>query len=369
MLIWYRLAAFDSSDKSRRIREEVLNSLEAFTYRARDYLEDDSFIGASTSAVRDTLEKTLSAASDWMYSGGADADEKTLRSKLKELEDIVNPVMKRKDEASKRPDAIKELKDTIAHIKEVEQLVDSQIKTQSAESSKSSEAVSKASAEASASPSTDPMDDLDEEADAPAAPEITEVPTIYTEVDLKIVREHAEKAQVWLDENETKQAKLGPTDDPVMTVKDIMAEKKKLDDVVMDMMMKKMKHFKPPNQSSSKPKTAKAKKTAKPKKASKTKKAPDTKETEKPSSGDANQGPSQAELEEALRKAGVSAEGIKLSNLGSKTDGDGEGDVTDEKGRLLKKLDIGADATEQDIKAAIDRLVGEQGVRKDKDEL
>lgn len=68
MLILNRLAAFDSSDKSRRVREEVLNSLEAFTYRARDYIEDESFIGASTSAVRSTLETTLEAASEWMYS-------------------------------------------------------------------------------------------------------------------------------------------------------------------------------------------------------------------------------------------------------------------------------------------------------------
>ncbi|KAI4701126.1 hypothetical protein J4E89_010702 [Alternaria sp. Ai002NY15] len=356
-----RLAAFDSSDKSRRTREEVLNSLEAFTYRARDYLEDESFIGASTSAVRETLEKALSAASDWMYSGGADADEKTLKSKLKELENIVNPVMKRKDEAAKRPDAIKELKDTIAHIKEVEQLVDGQIKTQSAESSKSSEAVSKASADASVSPSTDPMDDLDEEADTPAAPEITEVPTIYTESDLKTVQEHAQKAQVWLDDNEAKQAELGPTDDPVFTVKDIAAEKKKLDDVVMDMMMKKMKHFKPPNQSSSKTKTAKPKtKKAKKTKTKKSAKA-ETKETDVPAA-DGESGPSQAELEEALKKAGFSAEGIKLQNMGSKTGEEGgEGDVTDEKGRLLKKLDIGEGASEEDIKAAIDRLVAEGG--------
>jgi hypothetical protein len=43
-----RLAAFDASDKARRVREEVLNSLEAFTYRARDLVEDESFIAVST---------------------------------------------------------------------------------------------------------------------------------------------------------------------------------------------------------------------------------------------------------------------------------------------------------------------------------
>ncbi|CAO2652471.1 Nn.00g007540.m01.CDS01 [Neocucurbitaria sp. VM-36] len=372
-----RLAAFDSSDKSRRVREEVLNSLEAFTYRARDYLEDESFIGASTTTVRSKLEKALSAASDWIYSEGTEATEKVLKGKLKELEDIVNPVLKRKDEASKRPDAIKELKDTIAHLKEVEQLVDSQIKTQSHESSKSSEAVSKASASASASSSTDPMDDLDEadpSASAPLDPEITEVPTIYTDFDLKTIQDLASKAQKWLDDNEAKQKKLKETEDPAFTIKDIEAEKKRMDDAIMEMMMKKMKHFKPPNQKpKAKPKAKPAKKASK-----KSKKA--TKEEEKPAAeehphpdskqqmedmeqgnikvnsfGGDGEGPSDEELQEALRKAGVNVDGVKLKNFGHKEE------MVDDQGRKLKKLDINKDSTEEDILAAIDELTNDAG--------
>lgn len=356
-----RLAAFDSSDKSRRVREEVLNSLEAFTYRARDYLEDETFIGASTAAIRSTLEKALSAASDWIYSDGADATEKVLRSKLKELEDIVNPVLSRKSESLKRPDAIKELKDTIAHLKEVEQLVDGQIKTQSAESSKSSEAVSKASAAAAASSaasSADPMDDL-EEADpspsAPAEPEITEVPTIYTESDLKIIQNLASKGQKWLDDNEAKQSKLKETDDPAFTVKDIEAEKKRMDEAIMDMMMKKMKHFKPPKEKTkAKPKAKPTKKASKKsKKAAKEDKA----EAPQPDSKQQRDGPTDEELQEALRKAGVNTDGIKLKNFGHKDE------LEDEKGRKLKKLNIDQDSTEEEILAAIDELT--QGAGKE----
>ena len=334
-----------------------MNSLEAFTYRARDYLEDESFIGASTSAVRSTLEKALSAASDWIYSEGTEATEKVLKGKLKELEDIVNPVLKRKDEASKRPDAIKELKDTIAHLKEVEQLVDSQIKTQSAESSKSSEAVSKASASSSASPSADPMDDLEEadpSASTPAEPEITEVPTIYTDSDLTALQDLASKAQKWLDDNEAKQKKIKENEDPAFTIRDIEAEKKRLDDLIMEMMMKKMKHFKPPNQKpKAKPKAKPAKKASK-----KSKKA--TKEEEKPATGE---GPTDEELQEALRKAGVNTEGVKLKNLH-------KDEIQDESGRKLKKLDITEDSTEEDILAAIDELTKEAGEKEGKhDEL
>ncbi|KAH9870119.1 hypothetical protein J1614_007041 [Plenodomus biglobosus] len=354
-----RLAAFDASDKARRVREEVLNSLEAFTYRARDYLEDESFISASTSAVRTSLEGALSATSDWIYSEGAEATEKVLRGKLKELEDIVNPVLKRKDEAAKRPDAIKELKDTIAHLKEVETLVGDQIKTQSVESSKSSEAVLKASASPSASPSADPLAELDDEdatTSAPAEPEITEVPTIYTESDLETVQDHASKAQKWLDEAEAKQSKLNVTDDPAFTVKEIQAEKKKLDDVVMEMMMKKMKAFKPPVQ---KPKAKPKAKPAKKKADKKNKKAKPAEEKpaseEKPATGEQ---PTDEELEEALKKAGVNAEGIKLKNFGHKDE------VEDESGRKLKKLNINKDSTEEEILAAIDELTKGEGEKK-----
>jgi len=346
-LIAHRLAAFDHSDKSRRVREEVLNSLEAFTYRARDYLEDESFIGASIAAVRTTLEEKLSAASDWLYSEGTEAGEKELKAKLKELEDIVNPVMKRKTEAIKRPDAIKELKDTIAHIQEVSQLVDSQIKTQIHESSKSSEAVAAAASKASATPSPSAKDELDEleEGDVssstePAEPEITEVATIYTEADLKKVQDTIASSEKWLEENEAKQAKLGPTDDPAFTVKDLQAEKKRIDDIVMDLMMKKMRHFKPPGQqkpkASSKPKAKKAKKPAAPKKDA------------------AGEAPTDEELQEALKKAGVDSDKIKLKNFGHKDS------MTDEMGRKLKKLNIDEDSSEEDILRAIDELTKEQ---------
>lgn len=351
-----RLAAFDASDKARRVQEEVLNSLEAFTYRARDYLEDEDFIAASTAAVRTSLESALSTTSDWIYSEGAEASEKVLRAKLKELEDIVNPVLRRKDEAAKRPDAIKELKDTIAHLKEVENLVSDQIKTQSVESSKSSEAVSRASASPSPSPSADPMAELDEEAattSAPAEPEITEVPTIYTEDDLETVQKSASKAQEWLDEAEVKQSKLGLTDDPAVTVKEILAEKKKLDDMVMELMMKKMRAFKPPVQKPKpKPKAKPAKKKAD-KKDKKDKKAKPSED--KPAEGDEQ--PTAEELEAALKQAGINTEGIKLKNVGNQDD-----EVEDEAGRKLKKLNINPDSTEEEILAAMDDLI------KDKDD-
>lgn len=278
-----RLAAFDASDKSRRVREEALNSLEAFTYRARDYLEDEAFISASVDAVRTTLEEKLNAASDWIYSDGPNASEKDLKAKLKELEDIINPVLRRKREFYKRPAAIQELQETINHMKEVKQLVDSQIKEQVAASSKSSEAVAKASASPSPSSSSkDSLDDLEEDTEVvdPEPTEIAEVVTVYTEADLKSIEDLTAKAQKWLDDSQEKQKNVEPTEDPVLTVEDLIAEKKKLDDVVMEMMMKRMKAFKPPKpKATPKSKSKSKKKTPKPTSESKPAEAEEPKPT------------------------------------------------------------------------------------------
>jgi hypoxia up-regulated 1 len=123
-------------------------------------------------------------------------------------------------------------------------------------------------------------------------------------------------------------------------------------------MMKKMKHFKPPTQSKSKTSSKpKAKRTKAKKNASKTKKST-TKETEQPEAAEHPhtepedpKSPSQEELDEALRKAGVKADNVKLKNMGQKDE------MVDEKGRKLKKLNIEKDATQEDIQAAIDEAL------------
>lgn len=200
----------------------------------------------------------------------------------------------------------------------------------------------------------EPEDDVASSAE-PAEPEITEVPTIYTDDDLKKVQDLVESSQKWLDENEAKQEKLKATDDPAFTVNDLQAEKKRIDDLVMDMMMKKMRHFKPPNQ---KPK---AKPKAKPKKKDTKKSKKESKKAaaaneEKPAP--AEDGPTDEELQEALRKAGINSDNIKLKNVGHKDE------MEDDAGRKLKKLNIDKDATEEDILRAIDELTGGAGKEK-----
>ncbi|KAF2797160.1 actin-like ATPase domain-containing protein [Melanomma pulvis-pyrius CBS 109.77] len=340
-----RLAAFDASDRARHAREEVLNSLEAFTYRARDYLDDESFIASSAADVRAKLEEKLSAASDWIYSEGPDAAEDVLRARLKELKDIVDPILNRRDEAAKRPDAIKAFQGAVDSLKSVIPMVKEQIEIVASASSKSAEEASKSSASPTPSPSSsaDPLADLEDddmlkasstEASAEAAP--TEVPTIYTPEDLKLLEDTISKSTEWLAENQKKQEKLKETEDPAFTIKDLEAQTKQLNDAVMEMMMKKMTAF---NSQKAKPKP-------KPKSKPKKKSAKKSK-AEKAKDGE-SKGPTQEELDEALEKAGLKGDGIKFENLG---------DMKDKDGRPLTKLDLGEDATEEDIKASIDRAI------------
>jgi hypoxia up-regulated 1 len=98
-----RISAFDDSDRSRRLREESLNQLEGFTYRARDMLDDAAFIAASTDVERASLEEKSKAASEWLYDDGADASREELKSRLKEMKDIVTPIERRKEDSATRP--------------------------------------------------------------------------------------------------------------------------------------------------------------------------------------------------------------------------------------------------------------------------
>lgn len=344
-----RLAAFDASDKARRVREEVLNSLEAYTYRARDYFDDEDFTAVTTKDVLTQLEEKLNAASEWVYSEGPNADEKSLRAKLKELEDIVNPVLRRRRESWKRPGAITELEETIAGMKEVDDLVKNQISERAVYVTKSAEAASSSSASSSASPSVDPLDELEEEdiesaPSASAAPELEEVPEIYTEADLTKIASVTDKAQKWLDETRAKQAKLAAHEEPVLTVEELKTYKKELDDVVMEMMMKKMKHFKPPG---SKPKPKASPKPKKPAKSKKTK-------TEKPAETPVapKEGEAETEAPDAQAKADQQKEAIKNDDPNVESYG-GRGPTEEELRAALAKA--GVEMSEEGIKRAAEQ--------------
>ncbi|KAF7864390.1 hypothetical protein EAF04_006524 [Stromatinia cepivora] len=269
-----RIAAFDDSDRSRRLREEALNQLEGFTYKVRDFLDNKEFIAASTETERSELENKSKAASEWIYSGGADASRDELKAKLKEMKDIVTPIQKRREETAGRPEHLKSLKEALEQTKSFIAGVKEQIKNET--EAQSSFSASKSSA--SASPKTtstvtvDDFADLEDDEIAGSASstvtappeEETMNPPIYTEADLVGPQELYDSISKWLAELLEQQEKLAATADPVLLIKDLTEKTKQLQDAGVELIMKSMKQ---PYKSSRKP----TPKSDKPKKATKSK--------------------------------------------------------------------------------------------------
>lgn len=269
-----RLKAFEQSDKARRQREEALNQLEGFTYKVRDLLDSETFTAASTEAERKSLEEKSSAASDWLYEDGADASKDELKSKLKELQDIVVPIQTRIEESTERPKLLRGLKEALKQTEEFVQNIKDKIAEAEAWSSsqQASSSTSSSSSTVTAAPSDD-FADLEDDTTTTSTKatkmedvlkERGPVPPLYTLEDLKETEDLYAKISAWLEEVEPKQEKLGATDDPVITVKALKVWREKLDKAGMDLAMRSVKNFdrkKSKSSSSSKTKKAKSSKT------------------------------------------------------------------------------------------------------------
>ncbi|KAF9878912.1 hypothetical protein CkaCkLH20_03812 [Colletotrichum karsti] len=262
-----RLKAFEASDKARRLREEALNQLEGFTYKVRDLLENEAFIAASTAEERASLEKLNSEASDWLYGDGADASRDELKKKYKALNDPVTKIQKRSEEAEKRPELVKALKEAlnstqsfVANIKKQIDEYDAWHASAAKESSTSTETPS-----ATPSGDFDGLEDDEASADRQMDDVIKEkgpVPPLYKREDLDLVEDLYDDTVKWLKEMEKKQEALIATADPVLLVKDLQAKRDKLDKAGMDLAMKGVKHFEKNTKKASKAAKKKTKSTS-----------------------------------------------------------------------------------------------------------
>lgn len=266
-----RLAAFDRSDKARIAREEALNVLEAFTYRARDLLSDAGFEGASTEAVRSQLSSLLSSTSDWLYGEGVSAKVDEFKSKLADLKALVDPVQKRREEAASRPELLKKLQSSLDHSKSMVDVVAKELQKASVSFSEAALSTSSTTAAPSKASSAEDLDDLDEaesstssSSSSSAVPKVPKLAdfTPYTEQDLTSVSGVYDSVSTWLKTQITAQEALSPFEDPAVTIKEIEAKTAELNKVVMDVVAKKMQQPKRSSSSSysKKPKTSKTKK-------------------------------------------------------------------------------------------------------------
>ena len=285
-----RLAAFTASDRALALRSEALNTLEAFTYRARDYLSDSSFAAVSSDKEREQLEQKLDAASEWLYGAGVDAKLKGFQDKLKELKAIVDPVLARKEEASKRDGAVRGVKDQLEQMAGVIKMVESSISKAAEDAASAASSAISAGVESaslvvesvvqSATGTSENGDDLDDDpystsstsssvkARPSASLEPPFTPPVFTTGDLTSLQKSYDSVKAWLDEKLALQEKLTPYDDPVVLVKELELRAKQLQTDATNLIMKNIRGMpggganggkKPKSSSAKKSKTKKAK--------------------------------------------------------------------------------------------------------------
>lgn len=267
-----RLSQFDSSDRNADLQAEALNTLEAFTYKARDYLEDTDFVRFSASQVRSELEKQLSATSEWLYGDGVDAKLQEFKDKLKALKAIVDPVLTRKQESGKRGEAVKSLKDSLENvtgmIKMVEGSIERVAKDAAASASSAIASVVESATSAILPSSAVEGDDLEDDpysSKTASAAEVVEEPAIkpyeYTAEDLSSLTKTYEMTKTWLEEKLALQDKLGPYDEPAVLVSELQAKASQLQSTVSEVIMKTIQTQRIPKPKAAKKDKPKSKKS------------------------------------------------------------------------------------------------------------
>jgi hypoxia up-regulated 1 len=250
-----RLAKFDTSDLARVHRAEALNTLESFTYRARDYITDPNFIAHSSEKIRQTLEQKLSEASEWLYGDGVDAKLSDFQDRLNELKSLVEPVMNRKEEASKREGAIKILNDSLEQMKGMIKMVESSVEKAAEDAKHSAAAEAEKSAAVAVVPSEsaelntdpDPTDDLEDDPYSSSSSPSTTVPpepsaiSPYTPADLSTLQISYTSISAWLEEKLTAQSKLTPHDDPAFPASELELKSQELQKLVRDVVVKNIR--------------------------------------------------------------------------------------------------------------------------------
>lgn len=243
-----RLVQFDTSDRNLVLRSEALNTLESFTYRARDYLSDDSFIAVSSDKVRQELEEQLTAASEWLYTDGVDAKLQDFQDKFTALKAIVEPVLRRKDESAGRDAAIKSLRDGLENMAGMIEMVNMSMQRAAEEAASSLSSTASSVAEkvtASTSEGDDLEDDPYSTTSTTAPAEEPEMPVIkpyeYTAQDLSSLTTIYDSVKSWLDEKLAVQEKLSPYDDPAMLISELEIRSRQLQTSISDLIMKSIR--------------------------------------------------------------------------------------------------------------------------------
>jgi len=101
-----KLDALTARDHAKAALEKARNNLEGYISESREKLEQEEVLAISTSKEREVIEKLLSEVSTWFDDDGWDADEATLKKKIKSLREAMKDINGRLKETKERPKAI-----------------------------------------------------------------------------------------------------------------------------------------------------------------------------------------------------------------------------------------------------------------------
>ncbi|CAG8574514.1 8554_t:CDS:10 [Cetraspora pellucida] len=170
-----RLHAMDETDRRRQAREEARNNLESFVYNVQDFLSDQIVIKVSTEKQRKELAAKSAETSEWLYEEGEEAPIESLRTRLDDLRLLEKPITYRRDEHTRRPEAVSAIQSVINNTRGFVE----QIKVN------------------------------------------TTIERYHTDEELDKLLNVCNKADKWLDEKLTEQDKIALHVDPVLTTADI----------------------------------------------------------------------------------------------------------------------------------------------------
>merc|ERR1719494_1169999 len=193
-----RLHEMEAADQMKLAVERAMNNLESFIFEFRDKLEDEDVLKMTSEEEREKIREKLTATGDWLEEDGWEADEETLKSKLKDLKEVTKDMTLKLNEAIERPKALSAL---LSSLNITEVFFDSMQK----------------------------MPHADE---------------IYTEKDIKDLKKVHQEVKDWLMATWKKQNETSATDKPVLLTKDLISNSGKLDREIM-YLINKAKYFVP----------------------------------------------------------------------------------------------------------------------------
>lgn len=233
-----KIHGFEAIDNARIALETGRNSLEAYIYRVRDYLEESGFLQFASPEEQENLRVTAAESNDWLYTEGEGADLKALTAEKLKLTAKTTPILFRRDESRIRENKVSALQKQIETSRKfvasqrealrayVEQLEAFELKKKTAVEQESQPVASEASDAVSENQQLN-------ETSAIILDEAPEEP-LYKEKEIDALSSLLDQEEESLQEALGRQSNLSATDDPVLLSKDVDAQLKRISDLATD---------------------------------------------------------------------------------------------------------------------------------------